>query len=353
MNLPDLPAPSPGALWQILRDSPHYRRLIGSLLVFLLILGVGTAGYRAIGGPSTSPVDALYMTFITIATIGYSEVVDLSASPGGRLFTMALSIAGIGNLTFFFSTVTAFMLETNLNRAYWKRRMKATIDTLSGHYVVCGAGRIGSYVMDELRTGQRRFVVIEVDAPTIDRQLERDGHLLILEGDASDDDMLRRAGVERAAGVFAVTGDDAKNLVVSLSAKQLNPGLRVVARVHDPRNAAKTLRAGADEIVSPDFTGGHRIASLMIRPQMVSLVDELLRSGGRLAVEEIAVPPRASPLRLSALGRSPEWLVVAVRDGTSWRFNPPDDVDLASGQALVVIASPQGRRELEAKVSLG
>jgi len=254
-------------------------------------------------------------------------------------------------MTFLFSTVTAFLLETNLNHAYRRRRMQAAIDTLSGHFIVCGAGRIGGYVIDELHADRRSFVVVETDAATLERRLEADPRLLALHGDAADDDVLARAGIARAAGVFAVSGDDSKNLVISLSAKQLNPGVRVVARVHDPRNAAKTLRAGADQIVSPDYTGGHRIASLMIRPQMVSLVDELLRAGERLAVEEVVVPARLSPLRIGALGHSVEWLLVAVRDGSEWRFNPPQDASVSPGQALVVIASAEGRRELLARVA--
>lgn len=229
--------------------------------------------------------------------------------------------------------------------------MQAEIDALSGHYIVCGAGRIGGYVIDELRGDGHPFVVVELDDAVLARRQDADPALRALAGDAADDAVLERAGIARAAGVFAVTGDDSKNLVVSLSAKQLNPLVRVVARIHDPRNAAKTLRAGADEIVSPDFTGGHRIASLMIRPQMVSLVDELLRAGERLAVAEVPVPAGGAPLRVGALGRSDEWLLVAVRDGERWRFNPPDDTEVDPGHALVVIASPAGRRALEARVA--
>lgn len=338
-------------LLAILVDSPHFRRLLAALGVFAAIHVAGTVGYLWIGLPGTTWVDGLYMTFITVATIGYAEVVDLHNETAGRFFTMGLALAGIATMTFLFSTVTAFLLETNLNHAYRRRRMQAEIDALSDHFIVCGAGRIGGYVIDELRTDRRAFVVVELDAAALEARLDADPRLLAIAGDAADDDVLARAGIARACGVFAVTGDDSKNLVVSLSAKQLNPKVRVVARVHDPRNAAKTLRAGADEIVSPDFTGGHRIASLMIRPQMVSLVDELLRAGERLAVEEIVVPPRPAPLSVASLGRSVEWLLVAVRDGASWTFNPPEGTEVAPGQALVVIASAQGRRELEARVS--
>jgi voltage-gated potassium channel len=335
----------------ILLGSPHARHIAGALALLVAIHAVGTVGYLALGPLGTTAVDAFYMTFITVATIGYEEVVDLHGNPAGRLFTMAISLAGIANLTYLFSTFTAFLLETNLSRAYRRRRMQHAIDTLQGHYIVCGAGRIGGYVIDELRADRRAFVVVELDEEALERRLDADPGLLAIAGDASDDAVLERAGIARAAGVFAVTGDDAKNLVVSLSAKQLNAGVRVVARVHDPRNAAKTVRAGADHIVSPDFTGGHRIASLMIRPQFVSLVDELLRTGSGLAVEEVAVPPGAAPLQVGALGHSVEWLLVAVRDGASWRFNPPDDATIGAGQALVVIASARGRLELEARVA--
>jgi voltage-gated potassium channel len=251
-------------LWSIFVESRHLRRIVGALVVFAAIHVLGTVGYLIIGPASTSVVDALYMTFITVATIGYAEVVDLTGHPGGRVFTMLIAFLGIGTMTFMFSSVTAFMLESDLNRAYRRRRMQAKIDQLSGHYLVCGAGRIGGYVLDELDAVGLRHVVVEFDHASAERRLEQDPRLLILEGDAADDDVLKRAGIERCLGVFAVTGDDSKNLVVSLSAKQLNPKVRVVARVHDPRNVAKTLRAGADEIVSPDFTGGHRIASLMM-----------------------------------------------------------------------------------------
>ena len=339
------------ALFSILVDSPHLKRLLATFVVFMVIHVIGTIGYLLLGQPGTTAMDGLYMTFITVATIGYGEVVDMRNNDLGRLFTMAISLAGIGTLTFMFSTVTAFLLESNLNHAYRRRRMQADIDALSGHFIVCGAGRIGAYVIEELRADHKPFVVVELDAATVERHLGEDPRLLAFAGDAADDAVLERAGITRARGVFAVTGDDSKNLVVSLSAKQLNPAVRVVARVHDPRNAAKTIRAGADEIVSPDFTGGHRIASLMIRPQMVSLVDELLRAGERLAVEEVTVPSRPFPLQVGALGRSVEWLLVAIRDGAEWRFNPPDDATVSPGQALVVIASAAGRRELEARVA--
>lgn len=337
---------APPSWLEVLTVNRHFRRLVGALLLFALIHGVGTIGYLMIGGAKTTTVDALYMTFITVATIGYGEVVDLSTSPGGRVFTMAIAFAGIGTLTYVFSTVTAFMLETNLNLAYRRRQMHARIDALRDHFIVCGAGRVGGYVIEELDAIRAPFVVVETEPAICDRMIADREHRMVLNGDAADDELLVRAGIARARGVFAVTGDDAKNLVISLSAKQLNARTRVVARIHDQRNAAKTLRAGADEIVSPDFTGGRRIASLMLRPHVVSLFDELLRADNRLQVEEVLVPAGVPDLSVGTLGHSSEWLLVAVREGSQWQFNPEPSHPIRAGQALLAIASAQGRRDL-------
>ncbi len=290
---------------------------------------VGTLGYLQISGWRAPLMDALYMTFITVATIGYAEVIDLSNGPVPRLFTMGVGFFGIGGTWYLFSTFTAFILETNLNQAYRRRRMEATISALNGHYIICGIGRVGGYVADELQKTKRPFVVVDTDAATLAAHEERTGHRVLLLGDATDDDVLRQAGVARAAGVFAVTNDDSKNLVVSLSAKQLNPVVRVVARVHDRRNVEKTRRAGADEIVSPDFTGGMRLASAMLRPNAVHVMDMMLHTAEHLRVEEVTVPHGSPVGSVEALGRRQEWLVVAIRDAQSeWQFNPePADED--------------------------
>jgi voltage-gated potassium channel len=310
---------------------------------------VGTLGYLIISGGRASPMDALYMTFITVATIGYGEVIDLSHGPWPRLFTMAVGFFGIGGTWYLFSTFTAFVLETNLNQAYRRRRMESTISALSGHYIVCGIGRVGSYVADELLKTQREFVVVDTDPERLAAHEERTGHRVQLHGDAADDDLLGRAGVARAAGVFAVTGDDSRNLVVSLSAKQLNPAVRVVARVHDRRNVDKTRRAGADEIVSPDFTGGLRIASAMLRPNAVNLMDMMLHTADNLRVEEVLVPRGTTATTVEGLGRRREWLLVAIRDAQSrWSFNPPGEARIVPGDTIVAIVSPDGRRLLEA-----
>ncbi|MBL0141900.1 MAG: potassium channel protein [Betaproteobacteria bacterium] len=323
----------------------------GGFLFLILVHALGTLGYLAISGWQASTMDALYMTFNVVTTLGFTETVEAAKGTGGRLFTMTVALFGIGGTWYLFSTFTAFILETNLNQAYRRRRMEHTISAMSGHYIVCGIGRVGGYVADELLKTRRDFVVIDANAQTLESHEERTGHRIRLHGDAADDDLLVRAGVARAAGVFAVTGDDSKNLVVSLSTKQLNPAARVVARVHDRRNVDKTRRAGADEIVSPDFTGGLRIASAMLRPNAVNLMDMMLHTADNLRVEEVVVPQGADAMTVEALGRRQEWLLVAIRDAQSrWNFNPAPETAIVAGDTIVAIVSPDGRRLLATAV---
>lgn len=323
-----------------------YNRLIYPIAGFAAILIAGTLGYRTIGGAQTSLVDAAYMTFITVATIGYGEIVDLSHSPGGRIFTMAIATAGILNFTYMMGAFTAFLVEGDINQALRRRSMQKRIDKLSDHYIICGIGRVGTNVAHELSVTSREFVIIDVNQHKIDEFRERYPDSMYAHGDGSEDEVLLDAGIGRAAGVFAITGDDSKNLVITLSAKQLNPAARVVARCHEVNYIEKIRKVGADAIVSPDFTGGMRIASSMIRPQVVSFLDEMLR------VEEIRVPDAFAGITLGELGmRRAEYVLLAVRAGDKWVFNPQRDHQLQPGHTLIVMTTPGGRQALESLLS--
>ncbi len=321
---------------------------VWSFIALALVLATGTIGYRVIGGPQYSWVDCFYMTFITIATIGYGEVVDLSHSPGGRIFTVFIAFAGIGTATYIMSTVTAYLVEGKINEVLWRRRMEKHIHKLKQHYVVCGIGRVGRNVANELAATHRPYMVIDEDIHNVEVYLERHPDTMYVHGDACDDDVLLKAHVETAAGVFAVTGDDSKNLLITITAKQLNPALRVVARCHEVKNIEKIRKAGADAIVSPDFTGGLRIASAMIRPHVVNFLDEMLKSENRLRVEEIVIPVDFPEAELSALKlRARDYVLLAVRDVDQWHFNPDERYIVRPGNTLVVMATPIGRLSLE------
>jgi voltage-gated potassium channel len=319
-----------------------------AFLVFLHL--VGAVAYRVIGGDQYTLFDGLYMAFITIATIGYAETIDLSQSVAGRAFTMAFGFAGIATTWLIFSQLTAFIVEGEVNIALRRRRMLKRIAEMSDHYIVCGIGRVGSNVARELFSTDRPFVIIDANQAHIDAFRERHPDTLFLHGDAAEDATLVDAGIARAAGVFAVVGDDSRNLVITLSAKTLNPRARVVARCHDIAWVAKMRKVGADAIVSPDFTGGMRIAAAMIRPTVVTFLDEMLRSDKALRVEEIPVAARHAGQTLDMIEhRGPDHIVLAIRAGGQWTFNPERDFPLQGGEMVVVVATPQGRKALEAR----
>ncbi len=324
------------------------RRFYRPGLAMLVVLAVGTAGFKVIGGETASLVDAFYMTFITVSTIGFNEVFDMTGRPGARLFTVAVAVAGIGVMTYILSTATAFIVEGEMNAAIRRRKMLNRITKLKGHYIVCGSGRVGSNVVHELAKTERTFVVIDQSDAQITSLLIHYPHLLHLTGDASDDDVLLSAGLASAAGVFAVTGDDSKNLVITLTAKQMQPGCRVVARCHEVNYFSKMQKVGADAIVSPDFTGGMRIVSSMIRPQVVSFLDEMLRTDDNVRVEEVHLPAGRSGTTVGALApHSDEYIVLAIKRGAKTVFNPGQQHDLLAQDTLVVMTTPKGRQALE------
>lgn len=325
------------------------RNLLYALLALIIVLVLGTVGYHYLGDGRYTWVDCFYMTFITISTIGFTESVDVTHYEYGKLFTVFIGMTGIGVLGYVLSSVTAFTLESDLNVVWRRRKMLQKIAKLEGHYIVCGVGRVGSNVVNELVMTERPCVLVDENMQHIESCLSKNPGLLYIQGDATDNDVLLAAGIANANGVFAVAQDDSQNLVISLSAKQLNPKLRVVARCHEVKNIEKTLRAGADEIVSPDFTGGLRLVSAMLRPQVVSFLDDMLKSGDGLRMEEITLPARFKSQPLSVIrpgGR--EFVMLAVRhQQESWIFNPQPDHPLHAGDILMVMTTAEGRIRLE------
>jgi voltage-gated potassium channel len=323
-------------------------RIAWAAVTLLALIAVGTAGFYALGGGQATWSDALYMTLITISTVGYGEIVPMS-TPGARIFAGIMAIAGLGVLTFLFTSLTVFFLEKDLDYSLRRRRMEKRIKKLKHHFIVCGFGRVGRNIAHELHHTGRHFVAIDPEQGRFDDYAEKFPALLYLTGDASDDDQLIGADIEDARGLFAVTGDDSRNLMIVITAKQINPNIRVVARAQEMRNVEKMRKAGADEVVSPDFTGGMRMASAMVRPNVVSFLDEMLKSEKHLRVEELAVPENFPPTRIGDLRlRGADYILLAVREGGESLFNPPDDYLLCAGNLIIAMASPAGRGQIEA-----
>jgi voltage-gated potassium channel len=326
------------------------RKLGWSGLLLLAILAVGTIGYKIIGGAQATLVDCFYMTFITVATIGYGEVIDLAGHPLGRVFTVLVSLAGIGTMTYLIMTLTAFVVEGQINAAFRRRRMEKVIERFREHFIVCGAEGAALTIFNELRTTNRPFVVVDPDRGLLERLAAVYPNVAFIEGDATDNETLQSAGVAQARGVFAVTADDNQNLVVCLTAKQLNSKVRVVVSCQEMRNADKMRKAGADSVVSPTYIGGLRMASEMIRPTVVSFLDTMMsRKEEPLRVEEVVVPQGLAPRSVADLdlARFRRSLLLAVKSKSGWAYNPSRDTVVSPGEALVIMTTPDERQQIE------
>jgi voltage-gated potassium channel len=326
-------------------------RIYAAVGALVGITVLATVGLYYGSDPRPTLADALYMTLITITTVGFREVFPID-SVAEQIFVGLLAIAGFGTITFLFTSLTVFFLESDLDYTFRRRRMEKRILKLRDHYIICGFGRVGRNVAQELIATGRQFVAVDSEEPQLAAQQEKMPELVYLHGDASDDDLLLSANIEGARGVFAVTGDDSRNLMIVITAKQLNPRVRIAARCHESRTIEKLRRAGADTVVSPDLTGGMRIASAMIRPHVVSFLDEMLRTEHRLRLEDIVVPEDFVPRPLSALKlQNPDYLLIAVRTREGWEFNPPPHFEVHPGHKLVAMTTPLGRMRIEASLA--
>ncbi len=326
------------------------KRNIGLFAALLIIVAVGTVGYSIIGEGKYSIIDCVYMTVITVTTIGYGEIIDLSHSPAGRVFTMFIALSGIGIAAYFLSNAVDFMVEGRIQEVFWRRKMEREIGRLKQHYIVCGIEGVGSYIVKELYRTERPYVILGNDKTKAERIIGRLRDELFVEGDATDSDILTRAGINEALGLFAVTADDNENLVISLTAKTLNSGIKVIAACNDVKNMDKIKKAGADAVVSPSYIGGLRIVSEMVRPTVVSFLDTMMRDKEEnLRIEEISVSEAFvdKPIKSLNLKKHPNVLLLAVKGKEGWIYNPDEAYVFRNGDTLIIMTTPGERSELE------
>ncbi len=335
--------------------SQFVKRNLGLFAALLIVLAVGTAGYSIIGGGRYSFIDCLYMTVITVTTIGYGEIIDLTHHPAGRVFTIFIAFSGIGIAAYFLSNVVDAMVEGRLQEAFWRRKMEREIGKLKQHYIVCCVEGVGSYIVKELSSTGRPYVIVDTEKAKVERIIGELRNELFVEGDATDSDILTRAGIHKALGLFAVKGDDNENLVISLTAKTLSSGIKVVAACNDVKNMEKIRKAGADAVVSPSYIGGLRIVSEMIRPTVVSFLDTMMRDREKnLRIEEIPLSEAfvGKPIKTLNLKNYPNILLLAIKGKEGWIYNPDEHYILKQDDTLIIMTTPGERLELEKNFSL-
>jgi voltage-gated potassium channel len=312
------------------------------------VIGAGGLALYALGGGLWTLGESLYMAVISVSTVGFGELPSIGRVPGARSVTVATILTGLVAVAYFQSTMTALIVEGVIGEAWRSKRMKKHIGSLSGHVVIAGVGSTGKHVVEELTATRTPFVAIDRDRENLERVSDEvcDGKMLFVHGDATEDHTLLEAGADKAAGVIAALTHDKDNLYVTLSARTLNARARIVAKVVEPEAIAKMARAGANATVSPNIIGGRRMASELIRPEVVEFLDQMLRDKERtLRLEEVSVPHGSAyagkALREVPIRRESNALVVAVRDTQrNFLYNPGPDHCLTEGSVLVVLGDP-------------
>lgn len=323
--------------------SPAGRHLRILALIVVAVVVIGTFGYVAFEGWSFD--DGLYMTVITMTTVGFREIRELDA--GGRAWTMLLAIGGVAIIFGSIGIVAETILSEAVSGRRERRRMTDAVSALREHFILCGYGRVGATVARELSHAAIAFVVVDINPASLETAT-RDG-FLVVEGDATRDDVLRAAGVDLARGLITTVDSDANNVYVTLSARALNARLFIVARANQDGSEAKLLQAGADRVVSPYTRAGRQIAELATRPRVADFIDYAL-SHGELAfsMEEVEVAadgPLAGRMVGSLVAEGIHPLAV-VRGPRDYEPNPPADRVLVAGDGLIVSGTSDTLRRL-------
>jgi len=319
------------------------RRLYFVLVAILFVVIMGSTGYYIMFGGKPRFMDCLYMTVISLTSVGYGEVLSVTGNIPAQIFTMVLITAGMGVILYGISTLTALIIEGELSGILRKNKMEKQIQKLYNHYIICGGGETGHHVLDELFKNKEAVVLIEQDEENIERCRSTIEDLLYIKGDATDDQNLLVAGIERAAGIIVSLPSDKDNLFVTMTARMLNRKIRIISRLAQQHLSPRLIKAGADRIVSPNFIGGLRMASEMIRPTVVDFLDSMLRSSqGQLRMHQIVVTSNSTvsgkSIMESGLKDKFGLLVLGARlPAQEIEFNPPATTILNPGMTLIVM----------------
>lgn len=319
-------------------ETSGMQKLYKVMKALAVILVVGTLGYVILEGFSL--LDALYMTIITISTVGFQEVAELSTA--GKVFTMLIILAGLSTVAYALTNVAAFLLEGEFSEILRRKSMENKITTLKDHYILCGAGQTGASVIERFQRQGVPFVVIENNSSKVEDLMGQG--VLVVYGDATHEETLQKACISHSKGLITCLANDASNVFTVLTARGMHPTLYIVSRAIDKNSHEKLRRAGADNTISPNEIGGARMASLLLRPAVVSFLDIITRAGEVVFdLEEIVIDKDSRILGKSLReARIPErvgLIVLAIkkRGEEKLRINPGAEETLAEGDKIIVM----------------
>jgi voltage-gated potassium channel len=319
-----------------------------AVALLLVVLASGSLGYAVIEGWSLW--DGFYMTVTTITTVGFKEVHPLSRA--GEVFTVGVIVAGVGTAFYTFMLLASLVVEGGLHQRLARRRRERMLEQLRDHFIVCGYGRIGATIAEELGRQHVPYVVIERDPERVHEVIEQHG--LAVLADASSEEVLKRVGIDRARGLIAAVGTDAENVYAVLTARGLRPDLYIVGRAETEDAERKLLRAGANRVVRPYRIGARELAQTALRPAVVDFFELATRSGNlELAIEQVTIADHSGLVGQSIMEANVRQrfglIVIGIqRRAGRMEFNPPADAVMQAGDQLVVLGRTDGLRELEA-----
>lgn len=325
--------------------TPLVRKFLSHFIVvvglYLILLAVGWVGYVYIEGWSWT--DSVYMTVITISTVGFGEIRPLS--PTGRVFTGAMIIMGVSTTAYAFSTMANLIVTGDFRSLIWRKRMQNRIDKLRGHYIVCGFGRVGEHVVQDLMAHDEDLVLVEM-LPSVRHEFEN-SNVIMVEGNATDDKVLLQAGIDHAAGICCCLPNDSDNVYVALTARALNPNLTIISRSNSPESERKLIIAGVDHVINPYTTSGRRMARQLVHPNILEFMDVVMHQGKLdIVIEEIEISER-SPLRDVTISQTEirkrlgaNILAVRRPDGETF-LNPGVEFHLRASDTLIALGTPE------------
>lgn len=321
-----------------------FQRLWLPLLFLHLIILTGIAGYMIL--EKYSFVEAVYMTTLGITTVGFHEVQPLSTK--GQVFTIFLLVTSWVSLAFIVARITQFVISGEINQYFKNRKLMQSIEMLSNHVVICGFGRNGRQAAHTLRVHNVPFVVIEKNVASLEEYVKEHPEVLFMAGDGTDDDNLKKAGIERARALITALPADADNVFIVLSARALNPGIQIISRASDSNTMPKLKKAGADNVILPDKIGGTHMATLVSKPDVIEFIDYLSgEEGESINMESVPYEELPEHIKNKSLHDVMGWKktgvnCIGIKNGEG-RFviNPPEDTIIAEGMKVIVLGNKQ------------